>query len=91
MATQRQTQPQLAVVQQRSADFRPAEANRGPTEEYALSSYVPPRAGPSGAMLGLAAALVIGFGTALLAAQRVEIRVARQRAFRYAHDARRRR
>lgn len=79
LATQRQTQPQLAVVQQRSADFQPAEARRGPSEEYALSSYVPPRSGPNQVMLGFAAALVITFGTALLAKQRVELRLARQR------------
>ncbi|MDQ3953685.1 MAG: VWA domain-containing protein [Actinomycetota bacterium] len=91
LASQRQTQPQLAVVQQRTADFAPAEARRGASEEYALSSYAPPRAGPNGAMLGLAAALVIAFGTAMLAAQRVELRLARQRSFRYANDLRRRR
>ena len=82
IATQRQTQPQLAVVQEREASFRPAEARRGAAEEYALSAYAPPRAGPNQAMLGLAAALVIGFGTALLKLQRAELRLARQRATR---------
>ncbi|MDQ3981700.1 MAG: VWA domain-containing protein [Actinomycetota bacterium] len=80
MATQRQTQPQLAVVQEREAAFRPQEARRGPTEEYALSAYAPPETGPNGALLGFAAALVISFGTALLALQRAELRLARARS-----------
>ncbi|MDQ3982047.1 MAG: hypothetical protein M3271_05135, partial [Actinomycetota bacterium] len=79
-ATQRQTQPQLAVVQEREAAFRPQEARRGPAEEYALSAYAPPETGPNGALLGFAAALVISFGTALLALQRAELRLARARS-----------
>ena len=82
MATQRQTQVQLAVVQEREAAFAPSEARRSAAEEYALSSYTPPRAGPNQAMLGFAAALVIGFGTAMVALQRAEMRLAHQRSRR---------